>query len=441
MRLRPVSLLGPLFYEELARLGRRGANFTLRAGLVLALLGATFLLYPQNETLRFKEQAEFSQRLFLSFVGIQFAALWFLTPLLAAGVLTEERERKILDVLLTTTLTAREIACGKLLARITFLGGVLLAGLPVLALLRVFGGVALDALVLAYIGLFAHLFGAAGLCAGIAASARSYRVALYSSWGLLFLGQFCPVFGPVAGIGMIAGEDKIQWWLVALFVAVNIGVGLCGMIVCTYAVRPWEAQPLERTRVAETRPVRRRSKDADEKLPVARPVARPTYRRIETAKSKTGKAEGLRADVNWLWPAGEANGPSDWQIVGFFAVAASAIAFPARLAAIDRLPDSASWPVMSVFAWLPAAMLTAVQTSGTISREREADTLTMLLTVPPDRMEILWRKVLRAGSRHLWAYAIAAGGGALSFLTSSDWYWYPAKAPGWCCSPRASAPG
>src|SRR5579883_733017 len=140
--MRLPTVLGPLFREELNRLGRRNSVYLLRVGMAGSLLAVVAASHPGDGTaLSPQRQAAFAGSLVFTAVAVQLAALTFLTPLFAAAVLTEEREKKTLDLLLTTTLTGREIVLGKLFARLTFVGGVVLAGLPVMAMLQVYGGI------------------------------------------------------------------------------------------------------------------------------------------------------------------------------------------------------------------------------------------------------------------------------------------------------------
>src|SRR5262249_48760671 len=53
----------------------------------------------------------------------------------------EERDKGTLPLLFTTQLTAREIVRGKWVARVVHVGSILLGGLPVLALIQLWGGI------------------------------------------------------------------------------------------------------------------------------------------------------------------------------------------------------------------------------------------------------------------------------------------------------------
>src|SRR5947209_13229625 len=153
-RLRP-RLVGPIFGYELVRLARRGQHTRLRAGLAVALLVTLLVLYSNwfpaanplqilaglEARLTLNDQSAFAQSFMRSLLWVQLGAAVILTPVYAAGSVTEEIQRRSLDHLLATDLSAREIVLGKFLARSLYVTGILLTGLPVLALAQLWGGV------------------------------------------------------------------------------------------------------------------------------------------------------------------------------------------------------------------------------------------------------------------------------------------------------------
>ena len=66
-------------------------------------------------------------------------------PAVLAGSLAGERERGVLQLLLTTAVSPREIVLGRLLGKLSQVGMILLAGLPLLALLAAWNGYGLFA--------------------------------------------------------------------------------------------------------------------------------------------------------------------------------------------------------------------------------------------------------------------------------------------------------
>lgn len=152
-QLRPADLVGPLFFYDLVRLARRGRSILLRCFYALSLLGALCLAYtdrfPTFDTwrqafeprqVRLNQLADFSRGFILAVLLAQSAAVLIITPVYLAGAITEEKERQTLALLFASHLSDREIVLGKLFARLTHLGCVLLTGLPIVLMASLMGG-------------------------------------------------------------------------------------------------------------------------------------------------------------------------------------------------------------------------------------------------------------------------------------------------------------
>jgi ABC-type transport system involved in multi-copper enzyme maturation permease subunit len=158
-----LHLFGPMFFYDAVRLGRSGPAFLVRAvypALVFLLLAGIYVLSgggskalarlsapraprngPHAAAFALAQLAKFAEDFFLVFMIFQLVLAVVLTPLYTAGAFAEEKEKKRLDFLLTTDLDDREVVLGKLAARAVSLSLVLLAGLPVLALTQFWGGI------------------------------------------------------------------------------------------------------------------------------------------------------------------------------------------------------------------------------------------------------------------------------------------------------------
>jgi ABC-type transport system involved in multi-copper enzyme maturation permease subunit len=144
-----------VFVHDLRRTTRRGRVALLRGAygltLLVALAGVYVSWFPGRLTLAGlfapgpelspRELARFAEQFAAVALLVQFAAVLLLTPAAVAGAVAGERQRGTLDLLLTSRLSAAEIVLGKLVSRGLFLLGLLLTGLPVLALTLLFGGV------------------------------------------------------------------------------------------------------------------------------------------------------------------------------------------------------------------------------------------------------------------------------------------------------------
>ena len=115
----------------------------------LALEGAfawEYVWVEAGQSVPLAQLAHFAGSFAVVILALQGVAVLLLTPAYLAGAIAEERERRTLELLFTTHLTDREVVLGKLFSRLTHLAGVLLAGLPVLSMLQLWGGVSLSVL-------------------------------------------------------------------------------------------------------------------------------------------------------------------------------------------------------------------------------------------------------------------------------------------------------
>jgi ABC-type transport system involved in multi-copper enzyme maturation permease subunit len=190
--------VGPLFGWELLRLGRRGTPTAVRVVVAMLLLAVLWVVYqsrfPSFERISWRdhtaignELTQFAEAFALVFMQAQLALIVLLTPIFVAGGIVEEQDRKTLEFLLATDLSSREIVLGKYLSRTAQMLGVLLAGLPVLAVTQVWGGVDVLFIAVGYaISLFS-VFAVGGIAAACAVGARSLRQALARSYAMTFL--------------------------------------------------------------------------------------------------------------------------------------------------------------------------------------------------------------------------------------------------------------
>lgn len=161
--------------------------------------------------------------------------LLFITPGLTAGVVSGERERQTLNILLTTTLSSFQIIVGKLLSSVAYLLLLLLASLPLFSFVFLFGGVAPEEILLVFfMNLITVLtFGAIGIFFStllkrtIAAVISSYVLTLFLTIGTVIL--FFISIGISRGLNP-GGIPLISYFLTtlnpvfALLTALNIDV-------------------------------------------------------------------------------------------------------------------------------------------------------------------------------------------------------------------------
>ncbi len=109
--------------------------------------------------------AEIGRQMFTALLMLLTLIVLVLAPASTAGAISLEREKQTLDLLVTTPISSLAIVLGKLLSALTWVFLLILASIPVTALVFTFGGVGPDDMVKGYVVLVgtAFFFGALGL--------------------------------------------------------------------------------------------------------------------------------------------------------------------------------------------------------------------------------------------------------------------------------------
>ena len=262
-----AGLVGPLFGWELIRLARRGQDMRGRSILAFSLLMvlALFTLIwfrrtdpielftGTSQSLTIEESASFGQWFSITFVMAQLAVMCLLTPAYAAGGISEEKEKQTLIFLLVSDLTSREILFGKFLGRIVFLLGILFAGLPILSLTQLYGGVSPSYLFLCYLITTTTTIMLAAISATAAVYAETYRGALFRAYSItalfVFVGFCLPYFSPFAVLPFLfhlqqEGSD-IAFWVVGVgYAGGEFLIAASAVILGTFKTQRMRATPM-----------------------------------------------------------------------------------------------------------------------------------------------------------------------------------------------------
>jgi ABC-2 type transport system permease protein len=115
-----------------------GILFYLLA-LSILIIGLVFIESLSNTQGYFKPDQ--SREMFMIISVIQLALILFITPGLTAGVISSERERQTLNIMLTTTQSSTSIIISKLISSISFLMLLIVASLPLYSIVFLFGGI------------------------------------------------------------------------------------------------------------------------------------------------------------------------------------------------------------------------------------------------------------------------------------------------------------
>jgi ABC-type transport system involved in multi-copper enzyme maturation permease subunit len=139
-------------WELLVNLRRKRAFLLLLAYQVL-LAAVVYFAWPQDQRLDLTSNPEQARKLVdLFFLG-QYVLASMMAPSFAAGAITGEKERQTYEMLLASPLRPSAIVLGKLIASLTHLAVLIFVSLPIVMLCLPLGGVSSYEVMAAYLGL------------------------------------------------------------------------------------------------------------------------------------------------------------------------------------------------------------------------------------------------------------------------------------------------
>ncbi len=363
---------------ELLRVSRRTAALTIgRFAFGAALLGVMWLLYSA----RFADQEKytgdiaqlakqlqkFAEEFSLTFFLVQLTLVLLLTPIFVAGSVFEERETRSGEVLLTTDLTRREVFYGKFLARVVQVMLVVAAGMPVLALTLLWGGVAIQFIIAGYVATFMCIFSSGAIAASVAGSSETLRHAVLKAYGciLVFDVLIFPA-SPFLLIAMMSNEVSTAICFGVAFVPLQIGITLIAL-----------AHGLRWLRLAMLRQ-RRRITD-------------------ELAAEMASRKPPVAEDDALVWKERHVGVKNELTQVSMFCSAAVPVGVVFLVIPGNRIfPSGWVAEFLCPFAILLASVVIGLSAAGSVARERQKNTLIDLFMIPGARRAILRAKVLGA---------------------------------------------
>ncbi|MBN1488678.1 MAG: ABC transporter permease subunit [Phycisphaerae bacterium] len=140
-RLLPAN---PILLRVITGGSRRSRHLWIRSGYLGVLL--LVVLFSQMGTASggaqsLAEHAKNATKVFAFISYVQLALMCFFAPVLTAGAITQEKDAETFNILLTTPLSNAQIVLGSLMSRLFFVIVLLLAGLPIFCVTMLFGGV------------------------------------------------------------------------------------------------------------------------------------------------------------------------------------------------------------------------------------------------------------------------------------------------------------
>lgn len=425
-RFRLLSRFGnALLGWEVLRAGRRtGTLAVARTALGGLLLAAMWALYGANfsdteattitgtGTVIGKKLNRFAENFALTFFLVQATAVLLLTPVFVAGAIFEERETRSGEVLLTTELTRREVYVGKLGARMVQVLLVVLAGMPILFLTQLWGGVSMAMILVNYVATGFAIIGAGVVTAAVSAYAESLRAAILRTYGLLFLVDvlFFPA-SPFFPILMTAAHWAAGASMLIIYIPLQLVIVLVGYMIGQRWLRM--AMLRQKTRLTSRAglppPL---PGGSNRRLPPLTDDADPLLWKELNAGARVTVRRGLRAFVPQnpsLDDRLDEMGVVRWAAVSREVLpttlrycAAVVGLFLVVLMMAGSIP--ADWVARNVgglvLCWLVCAIGLTAATG--ISRERQKQTLIDLLVLPGPRRDLLRAKAVGALARGIW---------------------------------------
>ena len=151
----PVWLTGPIFDKELRVSSRRKRNYFLRCGYIILLGVFVLSTWYSTVVLRSSGSAVYQisrlsqagRQIITAFIWFQFIVAQLVAIVMLSSSVSDEIRSGTLSVLMTTPINSFQIVTGKLLSKLLQLTLLLAISLPLLAIIRVFGGVPWDYIV------------------------------------------------------------------------------------------------------------------------------------------------------------------------------------------------------------------------------------------------------------------------------------------------------
>ncbi len=475
-----AGFVGPLFFYDMARLARRGRTNLLRCFYALGLLAllcfmvfdsfpvqSRQLLSGHDFSLSISQWASFSRQFAVAFLSVQAAAILLLTPAYLGSAIAEEKERGTAELLLTTRLSDRQYLLGKLLGRLAHLGLVLLAGLPILCLTRLWGGIDDNLLLAGFVVSSLSLLSSGGISILCSIVTRTLLGAVLLAYAAVFLvTALCMLVPSTSSLSFVAAwtQQADQEWEVwqSQVTSTQEFLGKYSPYLATVPLTPTPdtRQILFRmlvpftcvhlaifflTTIVAIRIVRVNCLNPGASVVKGIPVTRQAIRPDSESTFKPGEEDLHRPtpshllepihDPVLLWKEiyqGAHAGPgpgwtlwktSLWQPCLFLfvslAIASTFLLWTRPLAwRAAMLPLNALVSSLTIFVAALNSGLLAFRSGAAVSGERERRTLEALLTLPVDRGEVLQAKwigtILRYrlgiyGLLTIWGLGVATG--------------------------------
>jgi len=145
--------------------------------------------------------ARIGQAIFGGLLGVLTVITLLIAPALTSGVVSSEREKQTLELLITTPVSTLGMLIGKLLGALAYVFLLLIASVPLMAIVFVFGGVDPGAVARAYVAVVAIAIGTGSIGLFFSALIGRTQVATVVSYLVVFL--------------LVVGTGALHSWMYA----------------------------------------------------------------------------------------------------------------------------------------------------------------------------------------------------------------------------------
>src|SRR5438045_2274119 len=232
-RLVPAN---PILLRVVETGGKRKRDLFIRCGyLGLLVMLVVFSLVTSSTAISgasLSDLTKTSSRIFAQMSFLQLGLVALLAPIFTAGAITQEKDSQTYDILLATPLTNGQIVLGSLMSRLFFVIALLISGIPIFSVTQIFGGVAINAIVLSFAIAAATAFVTGALAMAIATFKVGTRRTIFSFYlfiviylvGLWLLDEL-PYF-QIAGPRTTTLTSRISWFTgIHPFLALRVVLG------------------------------------------------------------------------------------------------------------------------------------------------------------------------------------------------------------------------
>jgi len=233
----------PILVRVVFGASRRVRHLWMRVAYLGVLLSVVLVMLfssMSGESASLAELAKSASRTFMYASITQLALMCFLAPVFTASAITQERDAQTFNILLSTPLSSAQIVFGSLISRLYFVVMLLVAGLPIFLMTMVYGGVTAGQIVesFALSGATAVLTGAIAIfTAMIGVGTRRTIFSFYLLIGLYLVSVYLLGLWPRMWIAESAPniEGRQMSWLTPLHPFLALEVSLNRVYAPSYA--------------------------------------------------------------------------------------------------------------------------------------------------------------------------------------------------------------